>query len=284
MPSAVPQEPVRDRRQHLRLFLSADLSNGTSFKNQHPVEDAPTTDGTWPRVFEQFFRDFGSAFRNKVKDSREEASDYGFIAPPPRLWKINSDEILFTELVYPEDNKRYATLPSTLRALVETVQEFDAKLIPDGMGVKGCAWTAGFPLRSKYVRIVDGNIDIIPGRSQRDPETGDYEPTSRTVTDYLGRDIDLGFRIASIAPPKRIACSLDIAQLVTELPEPHPLTVHHVGWQPLKGILGGMPYPVLWLETPGQPHERHPWETDGVASQEINVLLAGDAELTREVL
>ncbi len=274
--------PVADRRQHLRLFMSADLAGGTNFKNQRRVEGSRASASTWPRVFETFFLDFGGAFRKKVKDSREEESDHAWVAPPPRLWKINGDEIIFTELIYPEDEKRHVTLGTSLRAFVETVQAFDAELIPLGMGVRACAWTAGFPLRNKYLRIVDGNIDIIPGRTPVDPETGDYEPTARTVMDYIGRDIDLGFRLAALAPPKRVGCSFDIAQFVTEFPDQRVLTVHHVGWQPLKGILGGMPYPILWLEATEKPEPRHPWERDGVASDEVNSLLRGNAQITKD--
>ncbi len=275
--------PVSDRRQHLRLFLSADLVDGTTFKNRHPVEGAANSTETWPPVFEEFFRSFGNEFRSTVRNTREEESDHAMVAMPPRLWKINGDELLFTELVYPEKEKRVSTLGTTLRAFVETVQEFDEKMIPLGMGVKGCVWTAGFPLRNKYLRIVDSNIDIMPGRVELDPDTGEYEPTPRTVTDYLGRDIDLGFRLAGNAAAMRIACSLDVAQLVTDLSPHHGLTVHQVGWGPLKGILGGKPYPVLWLETTREmPVLRHPWEKSGAASPEITALLGGETELTKE--
>lgn len=275
--------PVSDRRQHLRLFLSADLVDGTTFKNRHPVEGAANSTETWPPVFEQFFRSFGSKFRGNVRSAREDESDHAMVAMPPRLWKINGDELLFTELVYPDKEKRFSTLGTTLRAFVETVQEFDEKMIPLGMGVKGCVWTAGFPLRNKYLRIVDSSIDIMPGRVELDPDTGEYEPTQRTVSDYLGRDIDLGFRLTGSAVAMRIACSLDVAQLVTDLPPHHGLRIHHVGWGPLKGILDGEPYPILWLETAREtPVLRHPWEDSGVASPEIMALLEGETELSKD--
>jgi hypothetical protein len=282
MADNVAARPIADRHQRLQLFFSADLAGGTTFKNQYPVERVNYSQA-WPTVFEQFFREFERAFRQEVTSAREELSDDAWIAPPPKLWKINGDELLFTELVYPDQRRRNPALGTSLRTFVRLVQKYDEIYLAKGMGVRGCIWTAGFPLRNKSVRITEGDIEIIKrDHMQRDEDTGDYEPDSTVVTDYVGRDMDLGFRLAALALPMRVVCSFDVAQFVTALPDQSSLAVYHVGWRPLRGILRGLPYPILWLEAGDAPSTRHPWETAREhTTPEISALLGGDARLTQ---
>ncbi len=283
--------PIADRHQRLQLFFSADLSGGTAFKNQYAVERVSYLQA-WPAMYEQFFREFERSFREGVTAAREEVSDDAWIAPPPQLWKINGDELLFTELVYPDMRRRNPALSTSLRVFVQLIQKYDEIYLAKGMGVRGCIWTAGFPLRNKALRIAEGDIEIIkkgdienvasePDRPE-DQDTGDFEPGSTAVTDYVGRDMDLGFRLAGFAPAMRVVCSFDVAQFVTALPDQSALAVYHVGWQPLKGILRGFPYPILWLEAGEDPVPRHPWETSpGHTTPEIEALLGGEARLTK---
>jgi hypothetical protein len=272
--------PIADRHQRLQLFFSADLSGGTTFKNQYPVERVPYAQA-WPTVFEGFFREFERAFRDRVTTMREEISDDAWIAPPPQLWKINGDELLFTELVYPDLRRRNPALGTSLRAFVELVQKYDEIYLAKGMGVRGCIWTAGFPLRNKPVRISAGDIEILKNDAIADQDSGDFEAGSVAVADYVGRDMDLGFRLASNAMPMRVACSFDVAQFVTALPQDAHVAVYHVGWRPLKGILRELPYPILWLEATETPTARHPWETSSdYMTPEMSALLGGDARLT----
>jgi hypothetical protein len=276
-------EPIADRHQRLQMFFSADLSGGTAFKNQYPVERIGYAQA-WPTVFEQFFREFERAFRDRVTAAREEESDDAWIAPPPQLWKINGDELLFTELVYPDLRRRNPALSTSLLAFVELVKKYDEIYLAKGLGVRGCIWTAGFPLRNKALRIADSDIAILKRDLdlQGDQDGGGFAPGTVAVADYVGRDMDLGFRLAALAPPKRVVCSFDVAQFVTALPDASRLAVYHVGWQPLKGILRGLPYPILWLESGDTPHPRHPWETSpDHSSAEVTALLRGDVRLTK---
>lgn len=283
MQAADVRVPISDRRQHLRLFFSAALFDGAAFKNRSPAEQPGGSARAWPTVFEQFFNGFIAAFRDELKVAREDETDDAWLAPLPQLWKINGDAVLFTELVYPDPAQRHVALGTSLRTFVDVVQRLDAVYMEKDMGVRGCVWTAGFPLRNKPIRVVEGNIEIIdadPGRF--DPETGDTQPAAMTVTDYIGRDMDLGFQLAAIAPAKRVVCSFDIAQFVTDLPNQVTLTAHHVGWQPLPGILRDRPYPIVWLETARPALPRHSWETrDARISDYARKLLYDDTGLTK---
>jgi hypothetical protein len=276
--------PIADRRQQLRLFLAAELYGGVDFKSRRPVEEPGRSADAWPAVFDRYFRDFIGAFRERIRTMREDETDDAWIAPLPQLWKINGDAIVFTELVYPDLSQRHVALGTSLRSFIDVVQEFDRSYLSKKVGVRGCVWTAGFPLRNKPIRVVEGEIEIIePHLEVHDFLTGDGRTSPTIVTEYIGRDMDLGYRLATMVPPMRVGCSLDIAQFVTDLPTHLALGVHLVGFQALPEILGGMPYPILWLETASAPAPRHGWETEDApaTTPETKKLLFTRSRLTR---
>jgi hypothetical protein len=218
---------VMDRATRLRVFFSVDLVGGTAYKNRSA--DGFTSPGSWPNRFEQFFRNFIKSFKDGVAAAR--AGTATGIMPPPQLWKINGDELLFTDLVYEDPEQRASALGSSLGAFVRLVQETDEQFIPEGLGVRACVWTAGFPLRNRPVKIAQGGIELMAedaGRS--DPETGPTTARLGTVTDYIGRDMDIGFRLAALSQPGRVACSLDLAHYALDLPDGGGLAVWPVGW------------------------------------------------------
>lgn len=271
------------RATQLRVFYSVDLVGGTAYKNREPVDDHSSA-RSWPNRFEGFFQDFTRSFKERVAVARSDTE--AGLMPPPQLWKINGDELLFTELVYEDHAQRHAALHSAVRSFIELVHETDESYISEGLGVRACAWTAGFPIRNKPVRIIQGGIELIEGDAGlSDPETGPGSSVPVTVTDYIGRDMDIGFRLAAGAPPGRVVCSLDLAHFVLALPFGSDLTVRRVGWARLKGVLNEQPYPLLWLEDKRQPRARHPWdESDGTGSSpEVREFLrAGNRPLTRD--
>jgi hypothetical protein len=277
-----PQESGR-RSTQLRVFFSVDLVGGTAFKNRESVEDL-TSARSWPNRFEGFFQEFIRSFKERVVAARTGSAVE--ISPPPQLWKINGDELLFTELVYEDHEQRHAALKSSLRSFVELVQETDERYIEKGLGVRACVWTAGFPLRNKTVQVVQGGVNLIAGGAGRsDPDTGPTSPVPVTVNDYIGRDMDIGFRLAAVAPPARVVCSLDLAHFMMALPVQSGLTVWHVGWSPLKGVLNGQPYPLLWLQDERPPRARHPWDESSNEHADPTVrelLRPGNEPLTAE--
>ena len=246
------------RSTQLRVFFSVDLAGGTAYKNRGPADDFSSVH-SWPNRFEEFFQEFTRSFKEGVTSAR--AGLDAAVMPPPELWKINGDELLFTELVYTEPEQQAAALQSSLSTFIKLVHETDKRYVGEGLGVRACVWTAGFPLRNKRLQIVQGGIELLgddAGRS--DPETGPGRSVPVTVNDYIGQDMDLGFRLAANAPPGRVVCSLDLAEYALGLPGLQALSVWHVGWTRLKGILDGQPYPLFWLEGLSPVQARHPWD------------------------
>jgi hypothetical protein len=187
----------------------------------------------------------------------------------PQLWKINGSELLFRELVVPGD-EGLKWLALVVGAFVSTIHRVDAEILPDGCGLRGCVWTAGFPIRNKQIRVATRqSIPIIRtdglGGEFPDPDTGLFHRDDEGLVDYLGPDIDLGFRLAAIAPPGRVVCSLDVVYFIAQRHDsPY---IYHVGWRSLKGIAGGAPYPIFWVSPTRDRRTRHPWEEHQLDSE-----------------
>jgi hypothetical protein len=270
-----PDMPRPDLRQHLRVFISADLVDGTAYKVRHP---SPAFAGTraWPDRFRGFFQDFPQRFSDKIDEARRTENSLPVVLQRPRVWKINGDELLMTDFVYPRSVGGFRHLTIAVRTVAQVVKDYDRELLAEGMGLRGTIWTAGFPIRNRILRIGQGqDIPIVTLRRRvPDFDTGVVADASTTVLDFLGPEMDLGFRLAAVTPAGRISCSLDLAWLLTHDPD-SAMYVFHVGWRRMKGVANGQPYPLLWLESRPDPPARHPWDaTDPEASPETRALLS----------
>ncbi|MBV9858957.1 MAG: hypothetical protein JO038_02470, partial [Alphaproteobacteria bacterium] len=83
-----------------------------------------------------------------------------------------------------------------------------------------------------------------------------------THTDFIGPDIDLGFRISKFACPSAVTVSLDLAEVVLRAENRELLDIFEVGRAELKGVLYGRPYPALWARPAGAPSGFMPWEIE----------------------
>jgi methylase of polypeptide subunit release factors len=249
---------IPHRGTQLRLFFSVDIVGGTAYKARTGTAD-PWARNSWPNRFEDLFQEFTSSFKSRVVSAR--AKGPAAVLYPPELWKINGDELLFTELVHADLDQRHAALGTSLRTFVELVHETDERYVGEGLGVRAAVWTAGFPMRNKRLQFIQGGIELMRANAGRtDPETGPGRSVPVTVQDYIGQDMDLGFRLAANSPPGRIVCSLDLAEYALRIPPPSGLAVWLVGWADLKGILDNKPYPLFWLEGKEPVRLRHPWD------------------------
>lgn len=248
----VESPPPTDLRQHLRVFLSADLVSATEFKVREPSE--------WPDRVRAVFTHFPADLLEAVGTRHHEAKLGAY--PGPKIWKFNGDEILLYDYVYPDAFRGQAHLKSLVDAFASLVGRYDRELTSAGMGMRGTVWTAGFPLRNRVLRIRQGmSIPLVQSAEFEpvDDATGFVDHTANVVIDFVGPDLDLGFRIASNTPPGRVSCSLDVAWLLCQDPDANG--IHHVGWRRLKGVANGAPYPMLWLMSADLPVERRPWDS-----------------------
>lgn len=69
--------------------------------------------------------------------------------------------------------------------------------------------------------------------------------------DFLGKAMDTGFRVAQLAKPERFTLSVQLAQVILDSLE-HYQFEHEIRFDKpilLKGVNGGKPYPVLYMDT-----------------------------------
>lgn len=99
-----------------------------------------------------------------------------------------------------------------------------------GLQIKGTGFTAGFPIENKELVLPDSAID------------------------FIGPDIDIGFRIAKASRPGRMAVSMDLSDILAQSEDLEPFAFHWVGWDVFKGVFSDRPYPIIWITTTQEPH------------------------------
>ncbi|MBC8290294.1 MAG: hypothetical protein H8E37_08250, partial [Planctomycetes bacterium] len=172
-----------DWNWELRLFCSADIVGSMAFK-----ATTPETRTEWASTFSEFFHFFpqrvAAAYANLP---------VGFVECSSLLepWKFSGDEILFS---CPVQNHRECV--SHARAFKEAVGDFpNENWVRKGtpLTLKATAWIAGFPVTNRKVQIPGSN-----------------------AVDYIGPWIDLGFRIAKFATPRKFVVSASLALLLLD--------------------------------------------------------------------
>ena len=198
----------------MRAFFSADLAGSTKLKNRlnhqellrrytsrkHLVKslnkrgaESPdeirailnnlnigTDDYDWAQVVRRFYEDLCASFSQLP-------------------WKAMGDELIFSIPVSGRADLHLVTV-----AFLKAIRDMDGKLrnrrFPDSVSavrIKGTAWVAGFPVRNRAIAI----------------------PTSSGETkrvDYLGPEMDTGFRLGKCTRPGMLAISVEMAELLAE--------------------------------------------------------------------
>jgi hypothetical protein len=204
----------------LRLFLSVDIAGSTAFKSLEPSKVQP-----WLPTLYWFFAEF------QVELASRYANDKRGIQPPV-LWKTLGDEMVFVALI--EDHLQVSThichFRDTIAAYREVIKDASKKL-----DLKGAAWLAGFPVGNTVVKL------------HRDTEG------NASSDDYLGPSIDTGFRLSKHATPRKFVLSVETAFMLLASASPDGVDIPKVYLEQgdeLKGVLGGRPYPRLWIGVP----------------------------------
>lgn len=204
-------------RSQLHLFLSVDQEDSTRHKQQW--------DGIgWRMALADFVEDFPQGFRAQHSDLPRP----GRTAPEIRIWRILGDEIVFRLEV-----TEHCEVAEALQAFVAALAHWNTPKNPERhrLQVKGTAWVAGFPVANAIAPIGNGDFD------------------------FLGPQMDAGFRVTKLSTPTRMAISVELAWLLAHFQCQHPL--HFEGTVDLKGLAEGVGYPHLWMEVhPSEYHEQ----------------------------
>lgn len=207
----------------LYQFFSFDLVNSTQFKASNP--------NLWPVVVTRFYELVKSELTTRLTSAI--------------VWKYVGDEVLFYKRITARTDL-HKLLPAAFDALNATIDLLH-KGHPETrelLSVKATAWIAVAeyiqPEDIQKVRLTNRNI-IIP--------TGPL-PASLD-RDFLGPDIDAGFRISKFSIRNRLIVSAHLAALLyRERGECDGIEkqLRIIGFESLKGVWDGRHYPIIWFE------------------------------------
>lgn len=217
----------------LRLFLSVDMVGSTQFKARFTGRGSEG----WLETFRAFFTNFPLMLAGQLAFEflEEDAT------PAVDVWKVMGDEVIF--VAQPASAEE---LTSILRALLRTMKFYEAnqfEMLP--LRLKGTAWLADF---------AEHNIELdIPELS-----ASDVAPH----IDFIGPDLDLGFRISKFARPQSLVLSLDLVELLLLASNLPSIALYLVGQEELKGVMFGRPYPIIWMHDAEESFDFLPWEIE----------------------
>jgi hypothetical protein len=194
------------------LFFSFDLVNSTAFKNK---------ENNWSKIFDQFF----------IKCKEEMFRLFPFAV----TWKLIGDEILFYLRVN-SDDELYDS-PKNTFAVLNNCIEF-VNTLPNTksyLSIKATIWAA----TASDSNDTERNKIII----ERDFDN--------EILDFLGADIDIGFRISKYAISSILVVEAKLACLLTKLKtkmenEHISNYMRIVSYEQLKGVWDNRYYPVVW--------------------------------------
>jgi hypothetical protein len=215
-----------------RLFLSVDMVGSTEFKARFTGQGSEG----WLATFKAFFTSFPLMVAGQIGfEFLDDAS-----TPAIEVWKVMGDEVVF--VTRPESPEE---LTSVLLALLRTMRMYEERHFQDlPLRLKGTAWLAD---------LSGSNIEI---------EIPELSSGQGVHLDYIGPDIDLGFRISKFARPASLVVSLDVLEVILGAHNAAKAALYLMGREPLKGVMFGRPYPIVWMLEAEAPFSFLPWEVD----------------------
>ncbi|HEY0026498.1 MAG TPA: hypothetical protein VGC35_01380 [Allosphingosinicella sp.] len=177
----------------------------------------------------------------------------------PAFWKSIGDEVLFVKVL--GDHRQVITTLSCWFRAVDRMRLF-LKRENSSLDVKCTAWVAGFPYRNREVVI--GKYPTKSGSQIENyyKESGNllneiYTGGSRNdlSVDYIGPSIDTGFRLTAQSSSRKMIVSVDVAYLISMCSfdgEVERIDLNYDGSTSLKGVIGGAPYPIFWINMSGR--------------------------------
>jgi hypothetical protein len=221
----------------LFMFLSIDMANSTEFKNHEPL---------WPYVIHRFYM-------HCVEEIKQ-------VCPHFNVWKYIGDEVVFWRHIVPADN--LARLVHDLHAaLLRVIAKLD--------GIEGEHGIRTRNLISAKMTVWGAVADFVPnplapGRKDQGPSKvqnkiiredhiigldAGRQAHETVLFDFVGPEIDIGFRISKFAHRGVLLVGCGLAHLLLEQSRTTDDIGKHlkiVSYEPLKGVWNGRAYPIIW--------------------------------------
>lgn len=191
------------------IFVAFDLVNSTKYK----TEDLKG----WPAQI--------AAFYTAVDHARHARAPSGL-----DTWKYAGDEVILQGRI------------SGMADAAPVVRWAQAEVLTliEGLSKTRCEQSDVTPLSVKATAWVALVTDLANDADEFHLANVEFRPNGSGAKDYLGPEIDIGFRISQFAVRSLLCVSIELALLLAG-----DENVRLAGHQPLKGVWRGAPYPIL---------------------------------------
>ena len=207
-------------KSRVAMFMSVDISGSTNFKSETQADDKGPA---WVGAFEAFFREVPLIMMGQIAAAFMFEDD----VPDCSVWKVIGDEIIF--LAHPQSARQTQLLTN---AFYKTIVNYDSKIFERWpLRVRGCCWAAQISSHNRQIEI---------------PEMMGSD-SSQTYVDYLGPDVDAGFRLAGCVGRGQLMISSNLVQLLVGMEESEGIQFYYIGRKVLKGVYKGRPYPLFLM-------------------------------------
>jgi len=227
------QNPI-GRAAAVYLFLSVDMDNSTAFKSTEP---------RWPYVIHKFYEDV-------VREIR-------IVCPRFNVWKYIGDEVTFWRRVDPGDDvgrlvaDTHAAL-GRIRANLDSIEDHHRVKTRNVVSAKATIWAAA----AEFVNHANLHRDLKAGYRHPNRIIIDEHILGVTerehagqvrIYDFIGPDIDIGFRTSHFAHRGFLLVSAGLAHaLLSEAGAQAAERMKIVSYERLKGVWNDRPYPIVW--------------------------------------
>lgn len=196
------------------LFVSYDISASTAYKESKSFSEASSKNDGWIDFFHNFFSSAKTSLETYGADLEEQNK--------LNTWKFVGDEVIVACTISSINQLR-----PNMEAASHVLEDLDRQ-VSEGSNtscrVKAAAW----------ITLVDGkqSVRIQDGK------------------DYIGPVMDAGFRVGTyLTKPGELALSAELAYILAKEYESDTV-FYFLGYQVLKGIWKGKPYPIIWYYAP----------------------------------
>lgn len=221
----------------VELFFSFDIVNSSLYKTINCFG--------WSDVLSIIFREVQEKVENQIPDAE--------------LWRILGDEMVFVIRVKSLDIV-YSYVDSIFYILVDVVNKIKSgKLFEKLMNSEDSTYNEKEVLIMKQQNIISLQaaawIAIITndGNRKRLPYDNIFEKykvkENYEINEYLGNDIDAGFRVKKMAQNRRLVLSFELAYILS-LKTKSLSCLNIITYERLKGIWNGALYPIIWYHNP----------------------------------
>jgi hypothetical protein len=255
------------------LFLSADLVGSTALKQKKrkvsPLNVHHPDTQEWASTIQFFFNDFSRCLDEhwsirslEIEKLRNKALVDTRLGSKPILWKMIGDELVYRKHVRNRHQVK-ETVDIWINAILQLYGNFREKRNNPEISIKCTAWIGEFPIQNKI--LLGAQLSGQPGSLEqgcaaRLVALQDFEskPVGKGLEiDFIGPAIDIGFRLTKKATPRKFILSIDtiflyvLSELSGKLkktPSSRDAKIHYDGAEALPGVLGGLPYPLFWID------------------------------------